>query len=291
MPTLILDRRNGAANSTFRHSAVALGTNPNAASPSARSTTAAPISATVLTKNSARLLDAVLSSLAWCDEVVVLDTGSDDQTLVVAARHPNVSLHQLSGPFPGFGIAHQRAVALARHDWILSVDSDEVVSPELAREIRALALDERTVYTIPFRNHFNGRQITTCGWHPEFHERLFNRRVTDFSAGMVHERVQTAYLSLEQLKHPIDHYSYAALSDFLRKMNAYACLFAEQNTGRKKSGPVKAVTRSLWAFFRSYVLKRGFVQGSEGLVISAYNAQTVFWKYLMLAQANRQLKS
>lgn len=290
MPTLTLDRRNGAANSTFR---------PQPATPVVQTTAplpptrpkVAPISATVLTKNSARLLDTVLASLAWCDEVVVLDTGSTDETPALAVRHRNVSFHSLPGPFPGFGPAHRHAAALARHDWILSVDSDEVVSPELAREIRTLTLDPHTVYTIPFRNHFNGRRITTCGWHPDFHERLFNRRVTDFSAGLVHEKVRTAGLSRVKLRHPIDHYSYTTLADFLRKMNAYACLFAEQNAGRKSAGPVKAVTRSLWAFFRTYFLKLGCTQGSEGLVISAYNAQTVFWKYLLLAEANRRLKS
>jgi len=290
MPTLTLAGRNGAANSTFRPNSV-LSESGISRADSPPLPPVVPISATVLTKNSARLLDGVLTSLAWCDEVVVLDTGSEDDTRVIAARHPNVSLHRLNGPFPGFGLAHQRAVALARHDWILSVDSDEVLSPELAGEIRALPLDRHTVYAIPFRNHFNGRHITTCGWNHEFHERLFHRQATNFSSGMVHERVQTTNLSLVRLRHPIDHYSYAALTDFLRKTNAYAGLFAEQNAGKKESGPGKAVARSLWAFFRSYLLKRGFMQGREGLVISVYNAQTVFWKYLMLAEANRRLKA
>jgi glycosyltransferase involved in cell wall biosynthesis len=289
MPTLALDRRNGAANSTFHPDQAPRVATTCAAHPPSRAV--APLSATILTRNSARLLGPVLAALDWCDEIVVLDTGSTDETPAIATRYPNVSYHYLSGPFPGFGPAHRHAAALARHDWILSIDSDEVVSPELAREIRALHLDAQTVYTIPFRNHFNGRRITTCGWHPEFHERLFHRRVTDFSAGLVHEKVRTAGLRLVKLRHPIDHYSYTSLTDFLRKMNAYACLFAEQNAGRKTAGPVKAVARSLWAFFRTYVLKLGCTQGSEGLVISAYNAQTVFWKYLLLAEANRRLKS
>ncbi len=247
-----------------------------------------PLSATILTKNSARRINEVLAALDWCDEVVVLDTGSTDDTLARAAKFPNVAIHRLPGPFPGFGIAHRHAVALARYDWILSIDSDEVVSPELAAEIRALSLDTETVYTIPFRNYFNGRHITTCGWSPDRHERLFCRRATNFCSSEVHERVQTANLSVVTLRHPIDHYSYDSLADFLRKMNAYAALFAEQNAGKKKAGPVKAVTRSVWAFFKSYVLERGITQGQAGLVISAYKSQVVFWKYLMLAEANRR---
>lgn len=248
----------------------------------------ARISATILTKNSARRLDAVLAALDWCDEVVVLDTGSTDETFAIAAAYANVSLHRLQGPFPGFGIAHRLAVDLARHDWILSVDSDEVVSAELAAEIRALRLDRGTVYTIPFRNHFNGRHITTCGWSPDRHERLFHRGATNFCSSEVHERVQTATMRVELLRHPIDHYSYDSLADFLRKMNAYAALFAEQNAGRRQAGPVTAIARSVWAFVKSYGLERGFCQGREGLVISAYKAQVVFWKYLMLQEANRR---
>lgn len=247
-----------------------------------------PISATMLTKNSERLLEAVLNALSFCDEVVVFDTGSTDATLGIAATFANVVIHRQKGPFRGFGLARREAVAKARHDWILSVDSDEVLSPELIAEIGALRLDPGVVYAIPFRNHFNGRAITTCGWSPDVHERLFHRRFTNFCASEVHERVQTAQLSVVQLRHAIHHYSYETLHDFLRKMNVYATLFAEQNAGKRKSSAWKAVSRSLWAFFKSYAVERGFTQGTEGLVISAYKAQTVFWKYLMLDEANRR---
>jgi glycosyltransferase involved in cell wall biosynthesis len=250
--------------------------------------TPAPISATILTKDSAPLLHQVLAALDWCAEVVVLDTGSTDATLTIAAQFANVSLHQLNGAFPGFGRAHQMAVTLARHDWILSIDSDEIVSGPLRDEITALQLDPRTVYAIPFQNFYNGKLITTCGWSPDRHERLFNRLATNFCASEVHERVGTANLAVVSLKAPVCHYSYRALDDFLRKMSTYSRLFAEQNAGRRQSSPVKAVARSMWAFFKSYFVERGVAQGTEGLVISAYKAQTVFWKYLMLTEANRR---
>ena len=248
----------------------------------------APISATVLTKNSARLLPEGLAALQWCDEVVVLDTGSTDDTLTIAAAFPNSSVHQLTGPFPGFGVARQRLVSLARNDWILSVDSDEIVSPELAGEIAALRLDPHCVYVVPFENFYDGKHITTCGWSPDRHERLFNRTVTNFCRSKVHERVQTRQLSVVRLRHPVRHYSYQSAGDFLRKMSAYSQLFATQHAGRKRAGPVKAAVRSAWAFFKSFILERGFLQGSDGLVISAYKSQTVFWKYLMLHEANRR---
>jgi glycosyltransferase involved in cell wall biosynthesis len=239
-------------------------------------------------KNGARRLVDVLDALAWCDEVVVLDTGSTDDTARIAASFPNVSLHFHSGHFDGFGAMHRRMGQLARHDWILSIDSDEVVSDELAREIRGLSLDPQTVYLLPFENYFNGRQITTCGWQAEKHERLFNRTVTDFSEKCVHEKVCSRGLQMKLLRHPVRHYSYESLDDFLRKMQAYTTLFAEQNRGRKSASPARAWAHGGWAFFRSYVLKQGFRQGYEGFVISSYNAQTALWKYLKLHAANRR---
>ncbi len=244
------------------------------------------ISATILTKNSEALLAEVLDALAWCDEVVVFDTGSTDATLAIAAEFPNVTLHQLTGPFPGFGRAHRMAVAVARHDWILSIDSDEVVSAELRDEILGRELDPATVYVVPFENYFNGKLITTCGWAPDRHERLFHRRATNFCESAVHERVATKNLNVVTLEQPVRHYSYRSLADFLRKMHAYAELFATQNAGRRRSSPGKAVARSVWAFGKSYVFERGFFQGAEGLVISVYKAQTVFWKYMLLHERN-----
>ena len=244
------------------------------------------LSAVVLTKNSERLLGDVLAALGWCDEVLVYDTGSTDTTLSIARSFPNVSLHQSKGPFEGFGVARQAAIKLARNDWIFSVDSDEVVSAELGREIRAMPLDPTCVYVIPFANFFNGKHITTCGWAPDRHERLFNRRATTFNASRVHENLDTKNLTLVTLRNPIRHFSYESYDAFVSKMGSYSRLFATQNAGKRRSSPAKAVLRSLWAFFKSFVIERGVFQGVEGLVISSYKAQTVFWKYLMLHEAN-----
>jgi glycosyltransferase involved in cell wall biosynthesis len=261
---------------------------PAASAPGPRQSGRDPVSATVLTHNSRRHLRAVLAALAWCDEVVVLDSGSTDDTLALAAAFANTAIHRHAGPFPGFGVMHRHATELARHDWILSIDSDEVLSAELAAELRALPLDAGTVYALPFQNYFNGRLITTCGWQGECHARLFHRRATGFSDRAVHEQIATAGLRVQRLRHPVRHYSYASLDDFLRKQQAYSTLFAEQHRGRKASGPGRAWAHGVWAFFRCYILKRGFRQGYEGFVIRAYNAHTAVWKYLKLHEANRR---
>ena len=247
----------------------------------------APISAIVLTKDSARYLEEVLGALAWCDEVIVFDTGSSDATLSIAAAFANVSLHQLVGRFPGFGVVRQHAVKVARHDWILAVDSDEVVTPELADEIAALQLDPHTIYVLPFENFYQGKHITTCGWSPDCHERLFNRTTTNFCSSAVHEKLRTDGLRLVTLRKPIRHYSYSRPQDFLRKMAVYSDLFAAQNRAKKRASITKAAARGTWAFFKSYILERGCLQGAEGLIISAYKSHTVFWKYVCLRDAQR----
>lgn len=248
------------------------------------------ISATILTKNSANRLGEVLAALDWCDEVVILDTGSIDNTVEIARQYPNTRVHHLTGTFPGFGRAHQQAVALARNDWILSIDSDEIVSPALATEITSLELRPQTVYTFPFHNYFNARLIKSCGWHPDRHGRLFNRKLTDFCDSNVHEKVKTQGLTLQHLRHPVHHYSYESADDFLRKMRAYCQLFATQYAGTKSSSPGKALRHGIWAFFKSYFFQRGFLEGYAGLIISVYKAQTAFWKYLLLCEANGTAK-
>lgn len=243
------------------------------------------ISVTILTKNNEETLGSVLESVKEFDEVVILDTGSTDTTLEIAEIYPNVKIFH--SPFTGFGPLHNLAAYHASHDWILSLDSDEVMTSELAEEILALQLDPKRVYSFPFNNYFNGKHIKWCGWYPDRHVRLYNKRTTSFTDDKVHERIQTTNLSEVKLKFPVKHYSYRTVSDFLRKMEIYSNLFAQQNAHKKTSSFPKALLHGGFAFFKSYVLKRGFMGGKEGYLISLYNGQTAFYKYLKLAYASR----
>ena len=243
------------------------------------------IPASLLARNSEKHLPQVLEALASFPEVVVLDTGSQDSTLEIAKRFPNVSLH--SATFNGFGPLHNLAAEKAKHDWILCIDSDEVVTPQLATEIHSLSLDEGSVYSFPFHNYFNGKWIRWCGWYPDRHIRLYNRRKTRFTNAYVHEGIITDGLQEKRLNGPVIHYSYGSISDFLTKMQRYSDLFAEENHGKKSSSVGKAILHGLAAFIRSYFLKRGFLGGYEGFIISTYNANTAFYKYLKLYEKNR----
>lgn len=239
------------------------------------------ITVTILTRNSARYLEQVLQPLTGFGEVLVLDSGSSDETLAIAADYPNVTIHHTV--FNGFGAVHNLACDLAKNDWILSVDSDEVLSDELVTEISALEKGVDFVYETPRHTYYHGKLIKWCGWYPDHQRRLFNRTKTRFTDAKVHETVMVDGMQVRTLQHPIIHYSYADTSEFLAKMQSYSTLFAEQNKGKRKSSLCKAVVHGLFAFFRSYILKRGVLGGAEGFVISVYNANTAFYKYLKLA--------
>ncbi len=239
------------------------------------------ITITILTKNSSRTLGQTLESAKEFPSVLVYDTGSTDETLEIAKKFPNVKI--LQGPFIGFGKTHNVASSLAECDWILSLDSDEILSPELAREILSLSLDPRSVYSISRDNYFNGKKIRGCaGWYPDPVIRLYNRKETRFSDDAVHEKIETKGVNQVALKHPVQHTPYLSLSDFLVKMDKYSSLFAEENKDKKKSSLGKAIFHGLHAFFKSYILKRGFLCGKEGFIISFYNAEVTYYKYLKI---------
>jgi glycosyltransferase involved in cell wall biosynthesis len=246
------------------------------------------ISVTILTKNSQKYLAEVLTALRSFDEVLIFDNGSTDKTLEIAKGFPNVSIHE--GTFDGFGPTHNKASRLAKHEWILSIDSDEVVTNDLAKEIHHLSLNPDCVYCFPRHNYFNGKFIKWCGWYPDKQYRIYNRTKTRFTDAQVHEAVIVKDMQIVELKSPIIHYSYDSIADFLNKMQSYSRLFAEQNKGKKESSLLKALSHGWFSFFKSYVIKRGFLGGYEGFVISAYNGHTAFYKYLKLKEANEKMK-
>lgn len=247
-----------------------------------------PLSVTILAKNSEKYIAEVLKSLIIFDEVLLCDTGSSDQTIQIAQSFDNVVIKKI--PFVGFGPTHNQASHLAKHDWILSIDSDEVMTSELLKEISNLVLTDGCVYSFPRRNYYKGKWIKWCGWHPDRVLRLYNKKQTQFTDVQVHESINTDNMNLISLENPIRHYSYSSCSDFLEKMQSYSTLFAQQNIGKKKSSLLKAIGHGLAAFFKSYVIKRGFLGGAVGFEISLYNANTAFYKYLKLAELNNKKK-
>ncbi len=244
------------------------------------------ITATVLTKNCQDTLAATMASLQKFPEVLVFDSGSTDSTLRIASQFPNVKIVQ--GVFTGFGPTHNAASSHATHDWILSIDSDEILTQELVEEIFGLDLKPDQIYQIDRKNYFNDKWIRWCGgWHPDPVVRLYNRTTTRFTEDSVHEKVIVGSLQLFPLSSPLLHTPYRCMDDFLTKMQIYSSLFAKQNKGKKRSSMGKAILHGWFAFIKSYLFKKGFLGGKEGLIISIYNAHTTFYKYLKLMEINK----
>ena len=248
------------------------------------------ISITILVKNSEETLEKTLESAISFPEVVLLDTGSTDGTLAIARKYPNVKIFE--APFEGFGKTHNKATSFASNDWVFSLDSDEVLSEELVKELQSKALDPNCVYAVRRKNFLYDKEIKGCsGWNPDWVIRLYNRKSTSFDQAEVHEKVIVGpNLRKENLSYTMSHIPYRRVFDFLQKMQSYTDLFAKQHRGRKKASMFKAITHSWATFLKSYFLKKGFLCGSEGFLISAYNGHVAFYKYLKLQEENLKLK-
>jgi glycosyltransferase involved in cell wall biosynthesis len=244
------------------------------------------LSVIIITKNEAHAIGACLASVAWVDEIIVVDSGSDDDT--VAICHKFGALIS-KNEWPGYGKQKNHALSLAKGDWILSIDADERVTPELRQEIeRAIANpDDCVAWKIPRLSSFCGRFIHHSGWWPDYVTRLFHRDYAKFSDDIVHERVIVTGLT-GTLKAHFLHESIENLEDLLTKMNQYSTAGALISHERKKTASLrKAVGHGLWAFFRSYLLRVGFLDGREGFILAVSTAESTYYRHLKLMLMNR----
>lgn len=241
------------------------------------------LSAIVITRNEAHNLHDCLQSMhGLVDEIIVVDSQSTDNTVAIAQQHGA----KVSQPadWPGFGPQKNRALDLATCDWVFSIDADERVTPELAAEIKNLLQsgDANAAYKMPRLSSYCGKFIHHAGWQPDYVLRLFKRGTARFSDDLVHERVVTEQ-PVHALKQHLLHYSYLNFSQVLSKVDAYSTASAKQAYARgKRSSVVGALGHGAWAFFRTYVIRRGFLDGAHGLALSISNAETSYYKYLKL---------
>lgn len=245
------------------------------------------ISITILTKDSQKYLNECLSALHEFDEIIVLDNGSTDETMQIANSFENVTVHEHE--FIGFGPLKQLAVSYTKNDWVLSIDSDEIFSKELVKEILELNLESKNVYSISRDNYYNKKLVKCCGWNNDVVERLFDKRSTNFNAKQVHEKlIIPANSEVVQLKNSFKHYTFDSLSELIFKMDKYSTLYAKENKNKKSSSAAKAFFSGFYAFFKNYILQKGFLCGYEGLIISISNANGAFYKYAKLYEENKK---
>jgi len=246
------------------------------------------ISAVVLAKNNDNTIKKTLESLTSFDDVIVYDNGSKDETMNIAKSFSNVNL--IEGEFNGFGWSKNKAASYAKNDWILIIDSDEVVDFELLNILKSIELDKNNVYKLNFKAFYKDIQVKYCGWNNQKIKRLYNKTKTKYNDNDVHEDIITDGLNIEILGGNVEHYSYHSISQFIIKADHYSTLFAKNNVGRKSSSPSKAFLNGVYSFIKTYCFKRGFLDGYVGLVISYSHMVTNFYKYLKLYELNKELK-
>jgi glycosyltransferase involved in cell wall biosynthesis len=240
----------------------------------------ARLSVIIITKNEAANIRACLESVAWADEIVVVDSGSSDATVQIC-RELGAKVHVHD--WPGFGRQKNRALSYATRDRVFSIDADERVTPELRSQLeQAMADGSREGYYLPRLSQFCGVFIHHSGWYPDYVLRLFKRSSGRFSDDMVHERVIVEG-STGRLSSPLLHYSYLDQADVRRKTEQYAKAGAMQMLEKGKTATLAdAPLRAAWAFVRTYVLRLGFLDGIAGLNVARMNFRTTYLKYRLL---------
>jgi glycosyltransferase involved in cell wall biosynthesis len=246
-----------------------------------------PVTVTIITKNEAAHIAAAIASAQWANEVVVVDCGSQDETVALARAAGARVEHR---EWTGWIDQKNHAAGLATHDWIVSLDADERLTPQLAQEIRSVLATEppHRGYRVPRVTFHLGRWIRSTDFYPDFQTRLYDRRAARWQGRYVHESV-TVDGSVGRLTNELLHYSYRDLHDHLDRINEYTTLAARQMHERgRRATPLDLVVQAPAAFLRNFVLRRGFIDGGVGLTLSLVNAYAVFLKFAKLWELERR---
>jgi glycosyltransferase involved in cell wall biosynthesis len=246
----------------------------------------ATLTVIIAAKNEGHQIRACVDSVSFADEILVLDSGSTDDT-AAQARSAGAVVHLTD--WKGYGPQQQRGISLASSDWVLSLDADEVVTKVLQQEILvAISQAEFDGYRLPRHSSFCGTFIEHSGWRPDYTLRLARRLQAGFTEHFLHAHM-TVNGKTGHLRSPIIHYSYKNLDDVLEKLNRYSSGAAlDLQTRGGSSTLTKALLKGLWSFIRSYFLKQGFRDGRMGLALAIYNSHTTYYKYLRLWMSGRK---
>jgi glycosyltransferase involved in cell wall biosynthesis len=246
-----------------------------------------PLSVIIITKNEAACIRRCITSVSWADEIIVVDSGSTDNTVEIC-RELGAKV-TVTSDWPGFGAQKNRALGLATQDWVLSLDADEWVTAELRDEILAAIKTPGAIpaYRMPRLSSFCGTYLKHGGWWPDHVLRLFRKDSARFSDDLVHERV-IINGEVATLKYHLMHESFRDLDQVLAKMNAYSSAGARMMHARgRRSSLFTALLRGGWAFFRAYILRAGFLDGSAGFIQAVAHGEGTYYRYLKCAQLEK----
>ena len=236
------------------------------------------LSVVIITLNEEPKIKDCLESVAWADEIIVVDSFSKDNTVEIAGNYTD-KIYQRE--FAGFGEQKNFALSKASGDWILSIDADERVTFELQEEIkRTLANPRACGYYMPRKSYFSNKWIKHCGWWPDYLLRLFRKDCGHFSDRAVHEALQVDGPTVK-LKNPLEHYPFFSISDLIKKADTYSTLGAQVMVAEdKRCSCCGALTHSTLSFLKMYFLRLGILDGWRGLAIAFSNAVGVFYRYM-----------
>jgi glycosyltransferase involved in cell wall biosynthesis len=241
------------------------------------------LSVILIVKNEADHIRRCLTSVAWADEIIVLDSGSTDGTAEIVLEF---TPHLYRTDWPGYGPQKNRALEKAQYPWVLAIDADEELTPELQKEIKNIlsrpeALDG---YAIQRQSLFCGRWIRHGDWASDWVVRLWRRGRGQFENRLVHEKLLVEG-KVGRLSHIMRHYTYPHLGVALTKMNHYSTIWARESFLKgKKGGIIQGWSRALWSFLRGYVVRAGFLDGWQGFVLAVTNSIGTFYKYIKLKE-------
>jgi glycosyltransferase involved in cell wall biosynthesis len=244
------------------------------------------VSVTVITRNEAADIAEALKSVAWADEIVVVDSESTDETAAIARQFTD---RVVVRAWPGYVDQKNYAASIASHDWIFSLDADERVTPALADEIRATlaTAPSHAAFRVPRVAWHLGQWIRTTDWYPDYQPRLYDRRVAEWTGKYVHETV-TLRGTRGDLRHELQHYAYRDIADHLETMDRYTTYAARQmHEAGRRAGVLQIAGHPPLAFLRNYIARGGIRDGVAGFVVSAMNAYYVFLKFAKLWELGR----
>ena len=239
------------------------------------------LSVIIITKNEEQMIRACMESVSWADEIIIVDSGSTDNTVAIC-KELGAKVHTMD--WPGFGPQKNRALDLATGDWVLSLDADEWVSPELRAEIDATIKKPglHAAFCMPRLSSYCGRFMRHGGWWPDLVVRLFRRGSACFSEARVHERLEVEG-TIGRLSSHLLHESFRDPAEVLEKVNHYSSEGARMLAERGRRASLgTAIAHGVWAFIRTYILKRGFLDGREGFVMAVSTAEASYYRYLKL---------
>jgi len=237
------------------------------------------ITAIVITKNEEKNISDCLKSVEWADEIIVVDSESTDRTTEIAKQFTDKIFTK---KWEGYVPQKRYAMSLANNDWILSIDADERITPELTKEIQQLSPNDLAGFRIRRKNYLMNKEITSCGWEKDYQLKLFRKDKADLNDRLVHEKFIVVG-KVGTLKSPMHHYTFASFTDYLNKINSYTSLKAQELIKTKKRiGGWTIFSHTVSAFFAFFFVRKGFKDGVYGLIISSLHSVSTMMNYIKL---------